>query len=99
MTLLFAYGKLVAMKVAILYRPNSEYARSVETYARDFERQRGKSLELVSLDSVQGADMARLYDITNYPAVLALRDNGEMLNIWQGEQLPLMNEVAGYLDR
>lgn len=99
MTLLFAYGKLVVVKVVILYRPNSEHARSVETYVRDFERQRGKPLELVSLDSAQGADMARLYDATSYPAVLALRDNGEMLNIWQGEQLPLMNEVAGYLDR
>lgn len=87
------------MKVVILYRPNSEWARSIETYATDFERQRGKKLELVSLDTAEGSSMARLYDATIYPAVLALRDNGEMLHMWQGEQLPLMNEVAGYLDR
>lgn len=43
--------------------------------------------------------MARLYDIVRYPAVLATRDNGEMLALWQGEQLPLMNEVAAYMDR
>lgn len=87
------------MKVTILYRPNSEWARTVETYAADFERQRGKKLDLVSLDTPEGADMARLYDATSYPAVIALRENGEMLNMWQGEHLPLMNEVAAYLSR
>ena len=87
------------MKVIVLYRPNSEWARTVETYAQDFERQRGKKLELVSLDTPDGASTARLYDVTAYPAVIALRDNGEMMNMWQGEHLPLMNEVAGYLDR
>lgn len=43
--------------------------------------------------------MARLYDVTSYPAVLATRDSGEMLALWQGDQLPLMNEVAAYLDQ
>lgn len=87
------------MKAVILYRPNSEWARNVEEYAHDFERQRGKKIELVSLDEPAGADMARLYDITRYPAVLAMRDTGEMLALWQGEQLPLMNEVAAYIDQ
>lgn len=87
------------MKAVILYRPDSEWARSVEEYARDFERQRGKKIDLVSLNEPVGADMARLYDVTRYPAVLATRDNGEMLALWQGEQLPLMNEVAAYIDQ
>ncbi len=86
------------MKVQILYRPNSEFARSVEEYARDFEKQRGKKIELISLDTLEGADKARLYDITNYPAVLASREDGGMLAFWQGVPLPLMNEVAAYLD-
>lgn len=42
--------------------------------------------------------MASLYDVTRYPAVLATREDGELLYLWQGEQLPLMNEVAAYLD-
>ena len=87
------------MNVVILYRPDSEFARKVEEYAHDFERQRGKKLELISLDTTEGTDMARLYDVTSYPAVLATRENGEMLALWQGEQLPLMNEVAAYLDQ
>ena len=86
------------MKVVILYHPQSEWSRIVEEYARDFERQRAKKIDLISVDEKEGSDMARLYDIVRYPAVLALRDNGEMLAQWQGEQLPLMNEVAGYLN-
>lgn len=87
------------MKVVILYRPNSEWTRTVEEYVHDFDRQRGKKVELVSLDTREGADMARLYDITAYPAVIALRDSGEMMANWQGEKLPLMNEVAAYMER
>lgn len=86
------------MKVVILYRPNSEFARRAEEYAVNFERQRGKKIELISIDTKDGSDMARLYDVTRYPAVLATRDNGEMLALWQDDQLPLMNEVAAYFD-
>lgn len=86
------------MKSIVLYRPNSEFARPVEEYARDFSRRGGKTLELVSLDTVEGAETARLYGITQYPAVLVIRDDGQLSAQWQGEHLPLMSEVAGYLD-
>ena len=86
------------MNVQILYHPNSEFSRAVEEYARDFERQRNKQIELISIDTQEGADMARLYDVTSYPAVLATREDGEMLALWQGDHLPLMNEVAAYLE-
>jgi hypothetical protein len=86
------------MKVVALYRPNSEFARLIEEYARDFEQRRGKTLELVSLDTVEGADMARLYGIMQYPALLVIKDDGQLLKDWQGDRLPLMDEVAGYLN-
>ena len=86
------------MKVVILYHPNSEFARSVEEYAHEFERTRHKSIELVSLDTPEGSNMARLYDITVYPAMLALQNDGQLLNYWQGPQMPIMNEVAAYFD-
>jgi hypothetical protein len=31
-----------------------------------------------------------------YPAVIVLKDDGQMQSMWQGEQLPLMREVAGF---
>lgn len=86
------------MKAFILYRPQSEFARPVEEYIREFESRRGKSIELVSLDTMEGSDMARLYDIVQYPALLVIRDDGQILKAWQGTRLPLMDEVAGYLD-
>lgn len=86
------------MKVIALYRPSSEHARSVEEYARDFERQRGKEIELLSLDTVEGAEKANLYGIMQYPALLAIRDDGQLLKDWQGARMPLMDEVASYMN-
>ncbi len=85
------------MKVVALYRPKSEFSRTVEEYANDFYRVKGYELELVSLDTFEGADMARLYDIVQYPAILVVAGDGTLQRVWQGEQLPLMDEVAGYI--
>jgi hypothetical protein len=85
------------MRVIALYQPNSEYARIVEEYVHDFTHGHPeRKCSLVSLDTREGADMARLYDIVQYPAILALSDKGELLKDWQGSMLPLSNEVAFY---
>lgn len=86
------------MKAVILYHPNSEFARPVEEYVRDFDRTRNKTIKLVSLETLEGAEQARLYDIVQYPALLVVRDDGRIMKAWQGTQLPLMDEVNGYLD-
>lgn len=70
----------------------------VEEYAHDFEHFKGTPIELVSLETRQGADTAALYAIMQYPALLVRRDNGDLIKHWEGEPLPLMNEVAGYLN-
>lgn len=70
----------------------------VEQYAYDFKRHNGREIELVSLSTRDGATTASLYDIYRYPAVLALQENGQLLKEWQGEVLPLMNEVLAYFN-
>ncbi len=85
------------MKAVVIYRPNSEFARMVEEYAHDFKRTKGFDLELVDLNTRDGADLAKLYDVMEYPSILVARDDGGLIKCWQGEQLPLMSEVAGYL--
>lgn len=86
------------MKILILYRPQSEHARKVEEFVHDFEKQEfGRKVDLVDQDSPGGIEKAGLYDILQFPAVLAVRDDGQIAQSWQGEPLPLMNEVAGYL--
>lgn len=85
------------MRLLILYRPNSEQERTVDTFVRDFQRQHevGKKIELISVDTREGVEIAKTYDILQFPAILALADDGSALNIWIGD-MPLMNEVAGY---
>lgn len=85
------------MKAVILYRPQSEFSRMVEEYVRDFEKRTGKSIELLSLDAREGAAKAALYGIWKYPALIVTQDDGQLMKDWQGEQLPLMSEVTGYL--
>ena len=81
------------MKVFILYRPNSEHERLVTDFVRDFTQRTQNEIELISLDTVEGSDKARLYDVVRYPAVLAVNEAGVIQKLWQGE-VPLINELS-----
>lgn len=84
------------MKLLVLYHPRSEFARPVEEFADAFIK-RGHKVELLSLETREGAALASLYDIVRYPALIVTDDIGHPKKDWQGEQLPLRDEVAGYL--
>lgn len=85
------------MKVVVLYRPESEHARDVETFVHDFQsRNPSVTVELQNVDTRDGVALASLYDIVRFPALLALAEDGSVLNIWNDDQLPLMDEVAAY---
>lgn len=85
------------MKLVILYRPKSEHGRTIETFVHDFRvRHESAKVELIDVGSREGAAMASLYDIMQYPALLGLADDGSVLKVWQGGDLPLMDEVASY---
>ena len=67
----------------------------VESYIRDFSHiHPDHKTELIDIDSKRGSDLAQVYDIVTYPALIVMTDDGQMLNFWQGEVLPLMDEVA-----
>ena len=85
------------MKLLILYRPKSPQARKVEEFTHDFKRQYpDKSLELEDIDTRDGSATASLYDLMSQPAVLALKDDGQVVQSWVGDQMPMMNEIAYY---
>jgi hypothetical protein len=85
------------MKVLVLYRPNSEFARLIDEFVGNFTRvYPDHRLELVDLNSKGGASKAEIYGIVRYPAIIALTNDGQLLKDWQGEPLPLMSEVAYY---
>ncbi|MHB1865131.1 MAG: hypothetical protein ACYCPS_03125 [Candidatus Saccharimonadales bacterium] len=86
------------MKVLVIYRPNSDHGRLVEEFISNLNSSgfTGK-VEVVNIDSREGSSAATLYDVTRYPAVLALRDDGMLQHLWQGLDLPLVNEVESYV--
>lgn len=91
------YGTLALMKLLILYRARSEQAQTVDPFIRDLKMQHPAArLEVLDLDSRDGIAMATLYDVMHYPAILALRDDGSVIHSWEGETLPLLDEVAYY---
>lgn len=85
------------MKLYALYHPNSEHGRLVEEYSHDYERSRGRPIKLVSLETREGAAMASLYDVVQYPALLVTKEDDHLLvKHWEGVPFPTMDEVAGY---
>jgi hypothetical protein len=85
------------MKLMVLLKPHSEFAGITYDFIRDFQSRTGKTVEVISVDSKPGYTVAELYDIVEYPCIMAVTDGGEMLQIWQGSQLPLIDEVSAYV--
>ena len=85
------------MKVVILYKPRSEYARQVETYVHDYQDiHESTKLELLDYDSRDGSATASLYDVMQHPAILVLAPDGQLLSSWEGPDFPMMDEIAAY---
>lgn len=85
------------MRVAIVYKYESDHAREVLDYLRDFSRQTGREIEEIDPDTPSGAHTCRTYDIVEYPSLIALDDNGGLQHLWRGRPLPTINEVSYYV--
>ena len=85
------------MKAIVIYKDESDHAREVLDYLRDFKRQTGHDLETMNPDSADGADFCRTYDIVEYPTIIAVSDDGVMQNEWRGRPLPTISEVSYYV--
>ncbi|HET7528746.1 MAG TPA: hypothetical protein VFJ84_00765 [Candidatus Saccharimonadales bacterium] len=85
------------MRIVILYHPNSEQAGPAETFKHDFEAAHyGYKVELLSLETTEGAELAKLYDIVRYPAILVLGPEDRLQQMWQDQPWPPMGEVYAY---
>lgn len=85
------------MSVMVIYKSASEYARAVEEFLHDFERRTARTLEIVDPDSRRGADICRVYDVVEYPTIVATSEDGQLRKIWRGVPLPLIDEVSYYV--
>lgn len=84
------------MNVKIVYRYESDHAREVLDYMRDFERITGRTIEEVDPDTPAGAHTCRTYDIVEYPTVFATSDDGRLQQLWRGRPLPTISELSYY---
>ena len=84
------------MKVVVVTKDNTDYARAVIEFLHDFEHQTGRKLETLDPDTAEGAMFCRTYDIVEYPTVIALADDSAMQNLWRGLPLPTISEVSYY---
>jgi hypothetical protein len=84
------------MRVVVLYQSNSESERLVTDFVRDYQNQTGKTIEKLDTNTRDGSNLATIYDVVRYPAVLALSNSGELQYLWMDDKLPLINEVLYY---
>ncbi|MEK7626539.1 MAG: hypothetical protein AAB423_04305 [Patescibacteria group bacterium] len=85
------------MRVLVIYRPVSEHARVVDDFIRDFKRRvHDANFEIIDMDTREGISLLSLYDIPQAPAIIALREDGQMIESWTGQSMPLINDVAYY---
>ena len=85
------------MRVAIVYRQESDHAREVFDYLADMRRVTGKELEEIDPDTADGSQFCRVYDIVEYPTIVALSYDGQLQNLWRGRPLPTISEVSYYV--
>ncbi len=85
------------MNIIILHKPNSETDTQLQGYLRDFEQRTGKQIELMDAESKEGIDLAQIYDILQFPAILAREDTGEFVQAWSEiDKWPTISELSYY---
>ena len=82
------------MRVVCVFRDNQDYSRSVTEWLENFRRQTGKELE--TLDPDENPSFCETYDIVEYPTIIALDNQGSVVALWRGRELPLINSVSYY---
>jgi len=87
------------MRVFCLYRPNTDHERPVTELNAELKRRMNLELELISMDTAEGDQIARVYDIMQFPAVLAVDSSGVLHKAWAEGNLPLINELSYYLQQ
>ena len=70
----------------------------VEEFAEECKKRTTREVQLLDIDSREGTSMGAVYGVVSYPCVLITRDDGQLMKYWEGSELPLYDEVMGYLN-
>lgn len=85
------------MKIVIFQRPADQLPSTIDDYVERLQQGHpGQQIDILDAEGAQGSDLARLYDVTSYPAVVVTTDDGSFQHAWQGE-LPLPDDIESYV--
>ncbi|MCY3804542.1 MAG: hypothetical protein OXF85_01590 [Candidatus Saccharibacteria bacterium] len=70
---------------------------AIDTFLKLLDRHKSK-LQVINVDSRQGDQLSRLYDLMDYPSVVVVRDDGVQVESWQGK-LPYLEDLNPYLQQ
>ncbi|MCA9347565.1 hypothetical protein KC930_03235 [Candidatus Saccharibacteria bacterium] len=87
------------MRVFALFRPNTDQETRLNELNRELFRRSNNQIEIVSVDSREGSELAKVYDIMRFPAVVAVDLDGHVQSLWDDESLPLINDISYYLNQ
>lgn len=82
------------MRVVCVWKESADYSREMADWLEGFRRRTNKEIESVDPESVDGSNFASIYDVVEYPTLLALADDGKVLGTWRGMPLPRIDEVS-----
>ncbi|MGI6612333.1 MAG: hypothetical protein ACOX0Z_02055 [Candidatus Nanosyncoccaceae bacterium] len=84
------------MRIIVVYRERSDYARTVEEFLHDFKYQTGGEIETLDPDTREGIGFCQAYGIVEYPTLIAIDYSGVMQQMWRGLPLPRISELSYY---
>lgn len=84
------------MRVVVVTKDETDYARSVNEYLQEYQRRTGRELEVINPETPAGISFCTTYDIVQYPTIIALTDEGQVQQLWAGPILPTISEVTYY---
>ena len=86
------------MRAVIVWKDNTDYSREVIDWLNEFSKRTGKEVESIDPESIDGESFTRVYDVVEYPTILALDNEGKVLESWRGTPLPRIDEVSYYAE-
>lgn len=83
------------MRLVIVYREASEHRMMVESFIKDFKFQTGGEIETIDPETRDGKAFCDVYDIVEYPTLLALATDGTPAATWRGT-FPTISDISFY---
>ena len=87
------------MRIIVVYKEFSEYAREVTEWISEFEHRSGHEVETLDPEMPDGETFCVARDIVRYPTIVVADTEGKTYESWSGTPLPVIDEVLGYAIR